>query len=138
MFAFGAGDIPAQKARAVGARAAPAVVLAAVIAALGGCSSTQTATTAEPPAASMRVAQAVSEVEDDGLPAQMPPSHRVRQAPDNPAEPFSRNYGGTNPSASVAPLVDGPAKDQAPQPQIPSDLPPAFRQKLAAALDVDE
>ncbi|MEQ1670208.1 MAG: adhesin [Hyphomicrobium sp.] len=138
MFAFAAGDIPAQKTRAAVARAASSAALAVVIAALGGCSSTQHAATAQDPGATMRVAQAVSEVEDDGLPAQTPPPHRIRQSPDDPSEPFSRNYGGGNPSASAAPAPDAPANEHAPHPQIPADLPPAFRQKLAAALDVDE
>ena len=39
------------------------------------------------------------EVEDDGLPVQTPPQ-RAAQEPDDPSEPFSRNYG--SPVASPA------------------------------------
>lgn len=135
MFALVAGVRPARKNRVLGARAAIAVVLAA----LGGCASTQNTATAPDPSAAMRVAQAVSEVEDDGLPAQTPPTHRIRQMPDDPSEPFSRNYGGSNPSASATPDAADPAEPQhAPKPHLPADLPPAFRQKLAEAMTADE
>ena len=33
------------------------------------------------------------EIEDDGLEAQRPPRRRNEQIPDDPAEPFSPNYG---------------------------------------------
>jgi hypothetical protein len=33
------------------------------------------------------------EVEDDGIEAQRPPRARVRALPDDPAEPYSPNYG---------------------------------------------
>ena len=138
MCALAAGLSPAQKNRAVLARAASAVLIAA----LGGCASTHTAATAQymvhPIATNVRVAQAVSEVEDDGLPAQTPPAARARQLPDDPSEPYSRNYGGANPSASAAPLAQDPAPQHAPPPKIPHDLPAAFRQQLAASIASDE
>ncbi len=134
MCALAAGRIPAQKNRAVIARAAAA----AVIAALGGCASHQNTANAQYPDGGVRVAQAVTEIEDDGLPAQTPPPPRIRHAADDPSEPFSRNYGGGNPSASAAPASEEQAPQREPRPQIPSDLPPAFREKLAAAMDADE
>jgi hypothetical protein len=130
MFAFAAGTSPAHKNCAIAARAAAALLFAA----LGGCASSQNS--AQYQASNAHVAQVVTEVEDDGLPAQTPPPARIRDTPDNPAEPFSRNYGGANPSASAAPQPEAPAR--APAPQIPADLPPSFRQKLAAAMSVDE
>lgn len=45
------------------------------------------------------------EIEDDGLPAQIPPVRRNRTEPDNPREPFSPNYG----KVSFAP--EGSASD---------------------------
>lgn len=135
MFALQAGLEPAQKKRAALARAAAAAMLAA----LGGCASTtHTTSTAQYSGAPVRVAQTVTDVEDDGLPAQTPPPARAQQSPDDPSEPFSRNYGGTNPSASNEPLAAGPADHHAPAQKLPSDLPPAFRQKLIAALAEDE
>lgn len=134
MCALAAGRSPVQKNRAAIARAAAA----AMFAALGGCASHQNGASAQYPANGVRVAQAVTEVEDDGLPAQTPPPARIREMADDPSEPFSRNYGGGNPSASAAPPAEEHAPKRAPNPQIPSDLPPAFREKLAAAMDADE
>ena len=34
------------------------------------------------------------EMEDDGRPAQIPPSLAAHNLPDDPREPWSRNYGG--------------------------------------------
>ncbi|MBL8564540.1 MAG: adhesin [Hyphomicrobiaceae bacterium] len=61
------------------------------------------------------------EMEDDGLPVQRPPLARSVNQPDDPSEPFSRNYGGPAPAA--------PKKAAA----IPGDLPPAFRKRLVVA-----
>jgi hypothetical protein len=33
------------------------------------------------------------EVEDDGIEAQRPPPLRAQRVPDDPTEPYSRNYG---------------------------------------------
>jgi hypothetical protein len=60
--------------------------------------------------------------------------------PDDPSQPYSRNYGGPNPaaveSAPAEPAGQVRAQAQAqPQipPTIPADLPPAFRRQLAQA-----
>ena len=42
------------------------------------------------------------ELEDDGLPAQTPPLRRARPEPDDPTEPFSRNYGTVRPLRRAA------------------------------------
>lgn len=51
------------------------------------------------------------EVENDGLPAQAAPRAGIRQLPDDPREPWSRNYGGPAPQpvrrADVEPLPSG-------------------------------
>lgn len=57
-------------------------------------------------------------MEDDGLPAQLPPLHRRKPETDDPREPFSPNYGPP------------------PQPSLPADLPPAFRRKLIDAVSI--
>lgn len=76
-----------------------ACALAALL--LAGCSSAGTgkysaysAVVAEPE----KVARAAVDMEADGLPAQTPPARGGRREPDDPNEPYSRNYGGTNPS----------------------------------------
>ena len=126
MFAFDAGGEPVMLPRVAVAR------LAAMAAALGlaGCASAPTHYASQ----SVAVAQ-VAEVEGDGRPAQAAPEPRLRSLPDEPAEPFSKNYGGQNPSAGkkldpVQPVI---VPAQAP-PQIPQDLPPVFRKKLMQAM----
>jgi hypothetical protein len=42
-----------------------------------------------------------AEMEDDGMPAQVAPASTIRQQPDDPSEPFSRNYG-PRPAARLA------------------------------------
>lgn len=42
-------------------------------------------------------------MEDDGLPVQVAPASAIRQQPDDPSEPFSRNYG-----PKPAALLSGP------------------------------
>ena len=140
MFAFQAGTKPVLTICAL-----------AALLGLAGCSSAQTSSytsdnVAVVPANAQAPAQAVAqtaavEVEDDGLPAQTPPSERIRQLPDDPNEPFSRNYGGVNPSSVRADEQD----DQKPsgkipetRPAVPHDLPPDFRRKLVSALAQDE
>lgn len=57
---------------------------------LGGCSSTRA------PDAAYRVTAMQKppvDLEDDGMAAQTPPPARIRSAPDDPSEPWSRNYG---------------------------------------------
>lgn len=131
MSAYHDGRRSADFLRAAVARS---VAIAALIS-LAGCAthSNQTAQTPTPPT---RVAGAMYEVEDDGLPVQTPPPTRIRDEPDEPAEPFSRNYGGPNPSATKfpRPKTAAPAPAKAPAPVLPDDLPPAFRQKILAAM----
>jgi hypothetical protein len=135
MSAYRSGVVPAKNYGALFARAATAALLAA----LGGCATNSATTTSQYSGSHVQVADVAADVEDDGLPAQTPPpAARVHQAPDDPTQPFSRNYGGVNPSASAAPLVEGPVEHQAPTPKVPKDLPLAFRQKLMAALAEDE
>lgn len=57
-------------------------------------------------------------MEDDGLPAQLPPLRRHKNDSDDPREPFSPNYGPP------------------PQPLLPADLPPEFRRKLVNAVSI--
>ncbi len=140
MFAYEPGVVPVKQYRATFARAA----LAAILAVVGGCATNSTTTTSQysggqSSGTNMHVAGVTTDVEDDGLPAQTPPSSaHVHQTPDDPTQPFSRNYGGVNPSATNAPLVEGPVEHRVPLHQLPKDLPPAFRQKLMAALADDE
>jgi len=66
-------------------------------------------------------------MEDDGLPAQIPPLRRAKMAPDDPSEPFSPNYG--------PPL--SPEKGNAEiEPKLPADLPKEFRRQLIRATDI--
>ncbi len=53
------------------------------------------------------------EVEDDGVPVQAAPDARIRQAPDDPSQPWSRNYGVMNgsPALVVRPIPDAVAKE---------------------------
>ncbi|MBR2536801.1 MAG: adhesin [Hyphomicrobium sp.] len=132
MCACEAGVKPVRNYRGLSARAAVAVLLAA----LGGCASDQHAS--DYTRAHVAMAQATIDIEDDGLPAQSPPSKAVRHAPDDPSEPYSRNYGGINPSVTGVPAAAGPAPQQHPVPDIPDDLPPAFRQKLVTAMTSED
>ncbi len=103
------------------------VALIALAALLAGCSSSNTSENAAvwPWSAPQRVAAAVPvpekkpDLEDDGREAQVPPPRSIRNVPDDPSEPWSRNYG--------------------PQPlprraDLPADLPPDFRNRLVAAI----
>ncbi|WP_045836804.1 hypothetical protein [Hyphomicrobium sp. 99] len=77
------------------------------------------------------------EMEQDGLPVQASPSARIRTMPDDPTQPFSRNYGGPNPAdVSAAPVAVKVSNGPVMQPDsIPADLPPPFRKQLVAAVD---
>lgn len=64
--------------------------LLALTISLTGCATSS----AEPTPAAEPMAQAErADTEDDGLPAQTAPRAGIRQLPDDPSEPFSRNYG---------------------------------------------
>ena len=69
--------------------------------ALAGCATSSAGETS----ASRSHAQARAEVEDDGLPAQVAPPVAIRQAPDDPSEPFSRNYGPKPPARLSGPPI---------------------------------
>lgn len=131
MFAFPRGL--AAKAARLGL--ALPVVAAALLSA--GCANTKASySSAGVPAA--YVAQGPSlPVESDGLPVQAPPSSMIRQMPDDPAQPYSPNYGGANPASTVPSRSTIKASNEAmpARDTIPADLPPAFRRQLAAALD---
>lgn len=108
--------------------------LALLLAALaGGCAARSEYPTANVGAPYGAVAQAsaqarapTEEMEDDGLPVQHPPLARSVRQPDDPNEPFSRNYG--------APPVMKTANRAA---SVPDDLPPDFRSKLVVTAGVD-
>lgn len=137
MCAFAAGRSPAKVARA-------AIVLLLVAAAglvEAGCATDNNAYNAGAPAnvAYVRQASVATEMEDDGLPAQAPPAANIRQLPDDPSEPYSRNYGGSNPAAIDSVPADKAVSARLPaQAAIPADLPPAFRRQLAMAGYVSE
>lgn len=83
-------------------------------------------------------------VEDDGMEAQPEPLRRQMIEPDDPAEPFSPNYGnrpGDPPARRPAePQRRGPSPNSgegkvrtAEQPAVPENLPPYFRRRLVSA-----
>jgi hypothetical protein len=130
MFALSSGFRPAKVVRAL---AAPFVV-ASLAALQAGCAADSNAYATTPVVAAY-VAQ-IPETEDDGLPSQDAPPARIRQMPDDPSQPYSRNYGGPNPAAAADAPEKAPADRadaQAVPPAIPADLPPAFRRQLAQA-----
>ena len=133
MFAFLPCEWPVRLVQAM-----IGTLLAAVTAICqAGCASggNTYATYANSPAvASYVAADPAVQVEDDGLPSQAAPSLRIRQMPDDPSEPYSRNYGGQNPGASTPERATPGAKAAALRPEIPADLPPDFRRQLAAAI----
>lgn len=118
----------------------------AALTVLSGCASTGTVSNTAQNVSGPRVAQAAAVTEDDGLPAQSPPQARIRTMPDNPNEPFSKNYGGGNPAALSAggahreenAAAGSPVKAPVRKPALPDDLPPAFRQKLVTALSQED
>lgn len=131
MCAFAAGRSPARVARAA---IVPLLVAAAALVE-AGCAADNNAYNAGAPVtvAYARPAPGV-EIEDDGLPSQAPPAADIRQMPDDPSEPYSRNYGGPNPAAIDRKPVDKSVSTPSPaRAAIPADLPPAFRRQLAMA-----
>ena len=63
--------------------------------AMAGCATSS----AEPMPAPQALVQADrAQMEDDGLPEQVAPPARIRRQPDDPREPFSRNYGPQPPT----------------------------------------
>lgn len=128
--------------RGRGTSAAPwaLVALTAIFAAsLGGCGHRTAYGPTPPSRLAPPVAVAASagdptprtELEDDGLPAQTPPLLNRRRYPDNPAEPFSPNYGGAPVKSAVA--TGGEAVKAVSARDLPDDLPPDFRERLIVA-----
>lgn len=100
----GKGRLPAR-----GLRSALALSLALMV---GACSAKSPAgpqvfswLSPAPAPVPMRTVAAAPpiEIEDDGLPAQAPPSVHIRQMPDDPTAPWSRNYGGPAQTVKVRP-----------------------------------
>jgi hypothetical protein len=80
-------------------------------AALAGCA---TSSGNEPPGPSARLQRDSAEIEADGLPPQVAPSSSIRFAPDDPSEPYSRNYGARPPAGlSGPPSRMSPAEEEA-------------------------
>ena len=135
---------------AVVARVSARAAAVAALLGVAGCASASHPYTAQNVTAesvavadTSRVAQS-AQVEDEGRPAQAVPTIRVRELADDPGEPYSKTYGGNNPSAAkraepeqkADPQV--PARTPIPAAKIPADLPPTFRRKLASAMLADE
>lgn len=145
-----------------------ALTLALMVAGCGGRQDhapTADARVAAPPASQVQVVltEHKVEMEDDGLPAQTPPLMRTMRIPDDPTEPFSRNYGGAQVplirAKSTPSLVGNERRADAniqtllgrtlytpaePAPaaesgvrisarDLPADLPPDFRERLIVA-----
>jgi len=132
MFAFLIGRWPVKAVRgAVGI-----MLIAATAVCEAGCAADNYAHYANSPAVAGYVAEARRvEMEDDGLPSQAPPWARISQMPDDPSEPYSRNYGGENPAARIESPGRVPGQAAGSKPVIPADLPADFRRQLAAAID---
>jgi len=121
--------------RAREGRAMPCVasLLLMTAVATGGCAKTTTGETAwvwpgsEPYNVAAAPAPRAPDIEDDGREAQLSPLRRAQPEPDDPNEPFSPNYGKQPLAQTVSRggLATGP---------IPDDLPPAFRRRLADAV----
>lgn len=124
--------------------AVPAMRLGVIVLSLlaGGCAASTTApsrvagpTPREPAVKAMKI-----EVEDDGLPSQLAPRHR-RPMPDEPAEPWSPNYGSSRAAAlnterlaakldAEAARVPAPARSVAPHAR-PIDADDIIRRAIA-------
>lgn len=76
---------------------------------MSGCSSTRTPASGAavyswllsepPPPPAFPVKR---DLEDDGMEAQSPPSSHVRLMPDDPTQPWSRNYGGPRAAEAIS------------------------------------
>ncbi len=114
-------------------RALVPAALVVVGVALSGCASKSAQYESQAPAWGVHgpaVAQSPAprpeEIEDDGLPAQTVPTHRARAIPDDPREPWSRNYG-TVPARKSVDSTPAPVQPQTTQPVSP---PPAPRPSI--------
>ncbi len=131
--------------RAVVARVSARAAAVAALFGLAGCATSSHPYTADNVAVASptRIAESAV-VEDEGRPAQAVPTLRVRELADDVGEPYSKTYGGNNPSADKRAEPEqkaereAPARVPVPAAKIPADLPPAFRRKLASAMLADE
>ena len=135
MFMFPAGLRPVEMLRVALAPLAASVTATA----LAGCATDNNTYNAayagSPPPAYVAQGPAV-EMEADGLPAQAAPAARIRSMPDDPSEPFSPNYGGSNPAnVRAEPAAQSASNEPAAPSSIPADLPPSFRRQLVAAVE---
>jgi hypothetical protein len=123
-------------------RASRTALLFALAGLLAGCAQDQShhaaydPRVAAPPYHVAADATRKPDLEDDGREAQIPPPRKSQPEPDDPREPWSRNYGSQPPvqRADAPPAARnglGPIQRGA----MPADLPPAFRRQLASALD---
>jgi hypothetical protein len=129
MFAFACDRAVIQAVRAL---AFPAL-MALGCAPLAGCADNQAAYAAATPDPAVYVPHVAVEMEGDGLPSQPAPSARVLQLPDDPSEPYSRNYGGPNPAAKIPNTV--PPNSSADASPIPAPIPEDVRRRIAVASD---
>jgi hypothetical protein len=101
--------------------------------ATGGCAKTPSGDTAwvwpgsEPYKVAAAPAPRAPDIEDDGREAQLPPLRKAQPEPDDPNEPFSPNYG-------KQPLARPVSRGGLAAGSIPDDLPPAFKRRLADAV----
>lgn len=132
MCALAASRSPARVARAA---IVPLLVAAAAFCGAGCATDNRySGYNAGAPAPVAYARQAGVQMEDDGLPSQAPPSANIHRLPDDPSEPYSRNYGGPNPAASeTKEPSQATARPPLNRPAIPADLPPVFRRQLAMA-----
>ncbi len=109
--------------------AARLCVIGVVGVVVGGCATNKQPSYVNAPMADPRPAPAAAthkvDIEDDGLPAQVPPASRHPALPDDPTEPWSPNYGGPAPANS---------EPRTPEPKQPRPGHKPRRQETAAAI----
>ena len=123
------------------------VTLSLVVAGCGGKSGhapTVNENVVAPSRYNAALARPRTELEADGLPVQSPPLSRRVRFPDDPDEPYSRNYGsslsvGLQPGTSSRQEQSGQDKAslrnnintlRISQQDLPEDLPPDFRERI--------
>jgi len=114
------------------AGAKPVLALCALAAAvsLGGCAADRSAEYSAAVSEPKPVARLATDIEDDGIAAQTPPSRSIRQQPDDPSEPYSRNYGGVNPSSARASDRPDPMTTAPSSPSGPDRAPTTWQPKV--------
>lgn len=94
------GSVPAGLCRLLAGLAPVGLALV-----LGGCA---TSSAGEAAAIRSQAQAALAETEDDGLPAQVSPPWAIRRGPDDPNEPYSRNYGSRSYGQGLLAGLAGP------------------------------